>query len=69
MIKSWKIEKCEWAGSGRGDVRLVNTVSQDAEVSVIKIPSGRYQFGLCGLQGKKTQTKLAFSKKKKYDFI
>lgn len=49
----------EW----EGDVRLVNTLSQDTEGSVVEVPSEMYQLGLFGLQVKKSQTKLALSKR------
>ena len=52
-----------------GDVRLVNTLSQDAEASMTEAPAESYQLALLGSHVKKTQTQPAFSKKEKYDFI
>lgn len=60
-------------GSGQeareGDVRLVNTLSHDAEASVIDAPAESYQLALLGSHVKKTHTQLAFSRKETYDFI
>lgn len=46
-----------------GDVGLVNTLSQDAEASVIEAPAESYQLALLGSHVRKTQAQLAFSKK------
>lgn len=48
---------------------MANTLSQDAEEGVIRVHSEIQQLGLFGSHVKKTQTKLALSKKERYDFI